>query len=827
VAGAHLRWTCPPADLERAVAQEGRAAEAEAKALAKEVPEAKERARRLERAKLDPHPRVEVDELVGQERAVQALRDGLATAAPGFHVYVAGPNGSGREALVRAVLAAHRPPLPRPKDRVFVANFQQPTRPRVLTLPRGKGRKLVRDLDQALAVLTRAIPAALSHEEHVARVERLRRRSEAAAGRLVDDLAAELRVEGLVVGPLAEGMATPELLVDVGDGEPLTVRQVEARLAKKRLKGVRAIRGRLRRHAAAREALELAVSAARAQLRAGATAIRRLEARVARDQAQGFLDDLAAAYPTAPVRRWLDALGEAIGERYERFLDAPGRDDEEEGGRRGLAEPLAAFRARLFVDAKAHPTPPVIHEPNPTYANLLGGFDASDGPTPDHLRFRSGSLAQALGGVLVVDAGALLHDAKAWGALKRSVQSGWLELPRPESGPGAGLRPEPIRTALKVVAVGSDELYDHMVAYDPAFLDVFKVKAQLEEVVPRTKKTVHALGRALARGARRSGLAAPDAAALARCVERSARRAGRKDRLRLVLGEQLDLLAEADRLRAEAGSKRIGVDHVDAALARRKARHDLGERETQEQLDDRVVLVDVDGARAGVVNALVVYDETVVAYSRPSRVTAAVGVGRAGVLDIEREANFSGDSHRKGVAIVAGLLRERFAQDKPLCLTATVCFEQSYSSIDGDSASLAETLAILSALADAPLDQGWGVTGSINQKGEVQAIGDVNAKVEGFFAACQARGLTGKQGVVIPEANRRDLMLRAEVVAAAERGRFHVVCVRTVEEALGLLTGLPAGARKAPGEPFTEGSVFARADARLSAYAQAARGYPA
>ncbi|MBX3468041.1 MAG: AAA family ATPase [Planctomycetes bacterium] len=829
-----LRWTCPARPLQAAIDAEEQAGREEARALVQQVPEPRARARVLARRRLTDRPVLALEEIVGQERAIEAIRTGLETEAPGFHVFVCGVPGTGREALVRAAVARSTPPLPRPRDRVYLANFEHPDRPRLVTLPRGKGRRFRRDLDDVLAVLRRAVPAALNHELHVARCERVRRRWDMQAARLIEDLAAHLRTEGLIVGPIPEGFGTPELRIEDETGEPLTPAALERRLAQRGRRASRELRRRATAYDAARARLEEVAGQARELARKGTLAVRKLEARVARGVAQGFADDLARAYPARAVRRWLDAFLEEIGDKVDLFLEQAQRDEEVgKGGaepeRRGPEQDaLAVFRANLFVDAREHPVPPIVFEPNPTYQNLFGSLDAGDQSPPDHLRLRAGSLLQANGGVLVVDAVELFQDPIAWRALKRAVKSGWIEVQRAaNTGAGVAMRPEPIRTAFKLVAIGWEELHDQMAAVDPDFPEVFKVKVQVEDELVRTPEVTTSMARALLRVARRSGLRPPDASALARLLERSARLAGRNDRLAPRFSELVDVLQEADRLAARARRTVIKGEDVEAALAQRRRRVDLDERRIQEQIEDEVVLLDVTGRRVGMVNALVVYDTGDHVFGRPCRVTAAVGVGRKGLVDIEREARLSGDSHHKGVQILAGLLHERFAQDKPLCLTATVCFEQSYAEVDGDSASLAETICVLSALADLPVDQGWAITGSLNQKGEVQPIGDVNEKVEGFYEVCLARGLTGRQGVVVPEANVRDLMLREDVVDAVARGRFHVAAVRTLDEALELLTGTPAGARPGPLQPWPDGSVNARADARLAAYARAVRRYEA
>ncbi len=827
-----LHWSCPPRPLQQAIDAEAQAARDEARRLEQQVPDARARARVLARRRLSDRPALELEEIVGQERAIDAIRTGLETEAPGFHVFVCGPPGTGREALVRAAVARSTPPLPRPRDRVYVANFEHQDRPRLITLPRGKGRRFRRDLDDVLAVLRRAVPAALNHELHVARCDRLRRRYDMQAARLIDDLAALLRPQGLIVGPIPEGFGTPELRIEDETGEPLPPAVLERRLAQRGRRPSKDLKKRLAAYPEAQARLEQVSGEARELARRGTLAVRKLEARAARAVAQGFADDLARAYPVRAVRRWLETFLDEVGEKVDLFLEQAQRDEEagKNGGepeRRGPDQDvLAVFRANLFVDAREHPVPPIIFEPNPTYQNLFGSLDLGDQNPPDHLRLRAGSLLQANGGVLVVDAAELFQDPIAWRALKRAVKSGWIEVQRAaNTGAGVSMRPEPIRTAFKLVAIGWEEIHDQMGAVDPDFPEVFKVKVQIEDELVRTPETTTAMARALLRVARRAGLRAPDASALARLLERSARLAGRNDRLAPRFSELLDVLQESDRIAAAARRGSIKGEDVDAALTQRRRRVDIEERRIQEQLEDEIVLLDVTGRRVGMVNALVVYDTGDHVFGRPCRVTAAVGVGRKGLVDIEREARLSGDSHHKGVQILAGLLHERFAQDKPLCLTATICFEQSYAEVDGDSASLAETICVLSALAELPVDQGWAVTGSINQKGDVQPIGDVNAKVEGFYDVCLSRGLTGRQGVLVPEANVRDLMLRQDVVEAVARGRFHVAAVRTLDDALELLMVTPPGARAGLLQPYPEGTIQARADARLAAYAEAVRRY--
>ncbi|MBI3722755.1 AAA family ATPase [bacterium] len=575
-------------------------------------------------------------------------------------------------------------------------------------------------------------------------------------------------------------------------------------------------------------ALEEAAARSRDISRRGARALKKLDERTARAVSLGPLRDLAARFPTKAVRRYADQLLERLGERLHLFLEHhPDDFPQEEPRDRPPPEPerrprepvdlFAELRANLVVDASERAVPPVVFEEVPTYPNLMGSLEAGDPLGPEHLRVRAGSLWRADGGVLVSDARELLLDQPAWRALRKALTRGKIDVQRFDATshqPMGPVRPRAVEIALKVILVGDDDTYSALSEQDDAFRETFKVKVEVEDDARNEPEERARLALALRRLAVRAGLVPPDAGALARTLEHASRLARRRDRLSTHLGELLDVLREAEAF-ARSEKKRapaaVEREHVEAALAARRRRHDLAERKTQELLDDRIVLVDLDGERVGVVNALPIYDTGDHVFARPSRVTASVSLGKAGVVDIEREAHLSGDTHHKGVQIIAGLLRSLYAQEKPLALTASVCFEQSYVPIDGDSASVAEVVAIISALALVPVRQWWAVTGSLNQKGDVQAIGDANEKIEGFFDACCARGLSGKQGVLIPAASAGDLMLRDDVVLAVSRGEFQVRALHSVNDALAALTGL------APDD------VHRRADLKLRALAEAWR----
>jgi ATP-dependent Lon protease len=821
LAPEELRWSCDEAPLEGVVSRFAREAKTAGRADG-----GGRRATRIP---------VSVAELVGQPRALEAILTGLAQDGPGFNIFVCGPSGSGRETLVRSAVAEAVAKgllawLPVPQDRVYVADFDRPERPRLVTLRRGQGKRFKKELDELILVLRNAIGTAFEDDEQRRQRDRRKDRTDRAARRLFQDLSEAVRDEGFAIGPIPDGFAAPELRVEVKLGAPpvrrfLTRRKLEARMADGSLPDTRPARKRLARMIALQATLEDTAARARAISRRGAAALKRQDERTCRAAALGPVLDLAERYPTPAVKKYCDQLLEAIGDRLHVFLerhpdepepdpDRPPPENERPRPREGDA--FAELRANLVVDASDRPVPPVIFEEVPTYPNLMGSLEAGDPLGPEHLRIRAGSLLAADGGVLVLDARELLADLAAWRALKKALARGKVDVQRfdPTSHqPSGPVRPRAVPIAIKVIVTGDEDAFRHLYEQDDDFRAIFKVKVEVEDDVPLTKESTAALALTVLRLAHRAELLPVDAGALARLLEHAARQSGRRDRLAVRIGELLDVIREAEAVARRAGETTVRAKHVTAALEARRSRHDLAERKTQELLDDGVVLVDTKGARTGQVNALAVYDTADHVFARPARVTAAISLGRAGVIDIEREAHLSGDTHHKGVQIMAGLLRSRYAQERPLCLTASVCFEQSYAPIDGDSASVAEVVAILSALADAPLDQGWAVTGSLNQKGDVQAIGDVNEKIEGFFDACRARGLTGHQGVLVPASNLGDLMLREDVVAAVAAGRFHVRATRVVDDVLVVLTGLEAR------------EIQERVEAKLAALADAWRRY--
>jgi lon-related putative ATP-dependent protease len=753
----------------------------------------------------------------GQERALEALHFGLEVEAAGYHVFVAGLAGTGRIALVRRLLERLSDRQAIVTDKAYVHNFEDPSRPRLLQLPAGRIRAFAQRMDELASELLVRLEALGEDAQHWKRRRRLGEALSEASTRELEQLTEAARAEGFSIFEVKEhGFTRPAL----GFAHEDEVFPVEA---------LRLLHQQGRIDAAEAERLEERARPLRDRVERVAFTLRRSARRLARelrqfdrDQARTVvhpeLEEIAAEFTHPAVRAQLDALEKWILDHCDR-------------ARGGVF--ARALRKRLtvnvLVDASARQETPIVFPPAPTLAELFGTIKTRTTRTgfavADHRQVRAGSLLRADGGYLLLRAEELLAEEGAWPALKRALKLGRTEIPPREAGAlPVALQPEPIPLRVKVVLIGDPDHLGQFEQTDPEFRKLFKVVAEFEDPIPRTPANVSRFAAFLRQVAREERLPPPTSAALAAAVEAAARRAGIGGRLSTRLDVLNDLMREAALFALRDGARAIDAVHIDGALAASRRREDLIEREHFAQLRDGLLLVSVDGERVGQINALTVSTSGDHAFGRPSRVTATAAAGDHGILNLEREVELSGGIHDKGVLILAGFLRERFGQSHPLSLVASLCFEQNYGPIDGDSASLAELYALLSALAQVPLRQGIAVTGSVNQKGDVQPVGSVNEKIEGFFDACALLGLSGRQGVVIPRRNLDDLMLAPRVIDAVRAGRFEVWAIDRVDDALELLTGLPAG-ELGDDDRYPPGSVNARVAEHLWFLAEVARDF--
>jgi predicted ATP-dependent protease len=727
------------------------------------------------------------DGTVGQERAVEALELALALRAQGYHPFAAGPAGTGRTTTVRRLLEALAATLPVPPDRAYVHRFQDPDRPRLLTFPAGRGRAFASRMEEFReAVRTRA-KALLEDPELDRRREVIQKRYAKEEERAFEALRQELARDGLAVVPVSMGggMVVPEL-VPLVRGEPVPLEQLEGRVPAETLAE---LRQRMERDAGR---VQEHLRGVRQRQREFIREIRNLVREAAIALVEEELRDVAGPDPPEEVREWLeDVRGDAVTAIVE--LVAPGPLDLPHFERH-----IDRYRVNVLADRSDLQGAPIVEERFPTRPNLAGSIErAQDGPLmvrADASTIKGGSLLRADGGFLVLQALDLLSEPGAWDVVKRTIKSGLLEI----GGALPGLlglprtlHPDPVPVDIKVVLIGERWIYDVLYIADPDFRKLFGVRADFSRDMPLTATAKQRYATVIAGVVEEDGLPPVDADALGALVEQGVLAAGRRNRVSAEFAQIANLLREAAFLARKRNGARVERQDVEEAARRRERREGLIPERLEELLLEGVLLISTSGRAIGQVNGLSVYDLGYHAFGKPTRITAAAAPGRAGIISIEREARLSGGIYDKGVLTIGGFLRRRYADVGPLSLTASLTFEQSYAGVDGDSASIAEVIALLSELSGIPVDQAIAVTGSINQHGEVQPVGGVNEKIIGFHTLCRDRGLDGSHGVVIPIQNIEDLMLPTGIVDDVAAGRFHVFGVGSAEQALEIALDAP------------------------------------
>ncbi|MDR2689192.1 MAG: AAA family ATPase [Azoarcus sp.] len=732
---------------------------------------------------------------LGQDRAMEALRFGLAISHADYHVFVLGEAGCGKHATAFRLLRERAANEAVPSDLCYLHNFDEPLHPRLLILPAGRGAALRAEMQTFGRELGPAIEAALSSAPYSERIEALHDAHKAREAMALRELGERCSVDGLVLlqttdgfvfAPAKNGEALQPEAFDVLPGAEKQMIETRIEFWADRLSDL--LNEFPDWRAALRESLVKAVR----------EAIIPAVAHLLRAPRATYAD-------LSEVLAFFDAVEQDV---LDGAVSGVSDDDEEGDGEEkpGSGHHHPRYQVKLLVDHSASTGAPVVFEDNPGYGNLIGRIEhvMQQGVQVSHFSLiRSGALHRANGGYLVVDAERLLTQPYAWEGLKRTLRSGAIRIEPPAEAQGWSgaltLEPQPVPCALKVVMIGDRDLYYTLMEADPEFARLFKVAADFEDDLPRTAANEQHYARLLAMLAHQAKLLPLTRDAIARMVEEGARIAEDAERLSLQTRRLSDLMREADHHARIAGASRIDRGQIETALAARARRANRYPTLVRKDMLDGTTLIDTSGERAGQINGLVVVELAGECFGYPTRISATVRRGDGDVVDIERETDLGGAIHSKGVMILSAFLAARYARHQPLSLSASLVFEQSYDPVEGDSASLAELCALLSALTRIPIAQRLAITGSVNQFGEVQVIGGVNEKIEGFFDLCAARGLDGSHGVVIPVASERHLMLREDVVDAARAGRFHIYPVSTVDEAMSVLTGMPAGTADAKG----------------------------
>jgi lon-related putative ATP-dependent protease len=735
-----------------------------------------------------------LDHLHGQERALRALEFGLAVRHCGHNIYVSGMTGTGKKELIQGLLEARARRETTPDDWVYVHSFDEPDRPLALRLPSGHGVRLRAALEEVIDRLRHDLPAALKAKDFDAERERLAakfgQQSEALFNQLVD----RGRQLDMVIRQLPNGVI---VFIPLKDGKPMEPPDIE------RLNDEE--RSAIERRQAELGKLAGEILAKQQEL---SHQVRQEIHKTVRNLAGRIIDPLVARvkqdHPGDQLAAWLDRVREHMLDHLDRLQEDHGEQAADLPAALRAAmereDPWLEYRVNVVADNSRKQGAPVVVEISPTYKNLFGTIEHDVNlfgrVSTNFTHIKPGSLLRANGGYLVFDMEDTLTEPLVWRQLKRALKSGQLltDVYEPFALLATtALKPEPIPIDTKVVAVGSPQLYYLLQFLDDDFRELFKVRADFGPEAPRDAQGHQAYARFVAKLAKAQKLPHFDAAAVAEVIRFGAREAAHRDKLSVELGMVADVICEAGHWARQAGSATVTASHVQQALHERVYRSDRIPAKVRELIEEGTLRISIEGSRVGQVNGLAVWDLGDYRFGRPSRVTASVGVGREGLVNIERESDLSGSTHDKGVLILEGYLRNRYARTHPLALSASLTFEQSYGWIEGDSASSAELYCLLSALANVPLRQDIAVTGSVNQHGEVQAVGGVNEKVEGFFDVCRAKGLTGTQGVCIPRSNVRHLVLRPDLIDAIRMGKFHAWAVDTIDEGIELLTGMPAG----------------------------------
>ena len=755
-----------------------------------------------------------LDDVIGQERAVHAIDFGLNMTSPGYNIFVTGIEGTGRTTIVRDITAKHAQSLPIPCDWCMVNNFQDEYRPKAIPVPSGSAVLFSKQMNRLIRMLKNMLPKAFESSSFQEKSAQVQEAFQAQEKDLFQKLEQSAKDKKLVINKASSGYQT----IPVQDGKPMTQEAFHALAEPEQEKlkeDMKALQGEL-------ESTLREVNKIRQVM---SKAMDKLMEETALFVVKERMEYLKETYAECTgIMAYLDEVQADIIENVEDFL--PSQEPTNQAA--GLlfpppAPPSNRYMVNVIADRRNVKGAPVVFEPNPTYHNLFGQIEKKahmGGLSTDFTMVKSGSLLQADGGFLIMEIESLLMNPIVWEALKRALQNKRLFIEDISSAHGyatSSLRPEPIPLDVKVILIGGYQPFEVLQNYDSKFNKIFKVRADFDHEVERSDKAIQQYARFVARVCQTENLLPLTPEGVAALVEFGEKYTSHKNKLSIRFGPIVGIIKEANYWAGKDDAGEVSAGHVFKAFNEHRFRYNLYEEKIHQSYLDKTILIDVKDSVVGQVNALAVHQMGDISFGRPSRITAETFMGKAGVVNIEREAKMSGKTHDKGVLILSGYLGRTFAQNNPLNLSISITFEQSYSGIDGDSASSTELYAMLSSLSGFPIDQGIAVTGSVNQKGAIQAIGGANQKIEGFYDVCKTRGLTGKQGVMIPEANVQNLMLKKEVVDAVKKGKFHIYKVATIEEGIQILTGKESGTRDEQGN-YPEGTVFGNVQKKLQSY---------
>ena len=773
------------------------------------------------------------DVIIGQDRAVDAIQLGLEIKRQGYNIFISGLAGTGRTTTVKHLLETTVVSEEVPPDIIYLHNFIDSDQPQAVLLPAGDGCRFKNAMERLTGDLVQNISNLFESENYQEHRKEIVRNFQAQQKEILQVFEKEITEENFALVQVQVGPYVKPDLHPVIDGKSLSFDELEVLVREEKIP-----KEELQRFEEKYNELESRLNEVFRENRNVVIELEETLHQLEKKRTQPIVDSLIAVlkseFESEELHDYLDNVADDVIRNISLFRkekSSSNKHDEVLNPSKHEVDPFLAYRVNVIVDNSKTKRPPIVIETNPTYRNLFGIIEReSDGMKSfrtDFTKIKAGSLLKASGGFLVLNAIDTLIEPGVWPALKRTLRNGKVEIQSYDPFymlSASALKPSPIDVNVKIIMIGDHRIYNLLYFADEDFRKIFKIMADFDSNMKRSDKAIDEYVKFISKICDRDGLRMLDRTGIAGVIEFGVRIAGRQDKITTRFNRIADILREADYWAGKENADAVTYKHIRTAIENWKKRMNLPEDKINEAIEEGTIMIDTDGAVVGQINGLSVYDLGQYAFGKPTRITTSVAVGKGGIINIEREAELSGAIHSKGVLILSGFLRSKYAKNKPLSMSASICFEQSYGGVDGDSASSAEIYSILSSLSNQPIRQGLAVTGSVNQRGEIQPIGGVNEKIEGFFDVCKMRGLTGTQGVLIPHQNVADLMLRPDVVEAVEDGKFHIYPIVTIDQGIELLTGIPAGEQQDDGT-YPEGTINRMVDNRLIEYAEIMKDY--
>jgi len=751
-----------------------------------------------------------IEGILGQERALKALKLGVELRAPGYNIFIAGLSGSGKATSVKQILEKMSSECPDLYDYAYVNNFQYDDRPILLTFPKGKAKYFKRALSSTINILKQKIPQTLESENYIQKKKNIMTEYSKMEEELMSGFDSELKKKGFALGQIKIGeIARPDILPLIND-EQVPIFQLEQKVKDGVITQDQA-KEIVKKYNENQEELQLLFKKGLKISQEFQKKLGDFEKEAVKDVVKAVMDNLKENYSQPKVNYYLSQVENNILENIQIFKGTKPQGESTNEGL--LIDYFRDYDVNIILDNTSVNECPIIIETSPTYTNLFGAIervsDGRGGYYSDFTNIKAGSILRANGGYLVLNVMHIFEESGVWKTLKRILTYNKLEMldaPHVFHFTTSTIKPEPIDLNLKVILIGSQFVYSYLSEYEYDFKKMFKVKADFDYEIKRNDRILVEYARVIKKLIKDENLKEFDKYAIAHLLEIAAIFVGQKHKLTTRFSKIADLAREASFWATDDGAEIVTTSHVERAYQTIRERHGMLETKITEMYEDKSFLMDVTGERCGQINGLAIYSADFYSFGRPTRITATVSLGSGNIINVEREAGMSGRHYNKGVLIISGYFKETFGQEFPLAFNANLVFEQSYGTVDGDSASCAEIFALLSTLSGLPIKQSIAVTGSLNQKGDVQPIGGVNEKIEGFFDICKSAGLNKIQGVIIPIQNVKDLMLREDVIEAVKKKEFHIYPIERVEEGIEILTGVTAGTKSEKG--YTKDSIF-------------------